>query len=126
MKGSAVRIRASASRRLRVPARDSSFPDGSGSKRGLGGGGPPRTLRASFFTALHCDFGCQGRVEIECRRRLDRRRAIRAALPEGLERSLAGPARLFQLRGADRTDEERRLDRGPANRATRLPPLEAR
>src|SRR4030088_261427 len=110
MKGSAVRIRASASRRLRVPARDSSFPEGGKPKQGSGGGGPARTRRASLFPAVCGRFGRQGQVEIERRRRLDGRRAIRAGLPERRERRLAGPAGLFQVRRADRTDEEGWLD----------------
>src|SRR4029450_13211050 len=39
-------------------------------------------------------------------RRLDRRLAVRAHLPECLERSLAVGARLLELRRADRADEE--------------------
>src|SRR5258707_20535 len=50
-------------------------------------------------------------------RRLDRRLAKRAHLPERLERRLARRAGLFQLRGADRADEEAHVDLAAAHRA---------
>src|SRR5205823_12457528 len=50
------------------------------------------------------------RRQLERRRRFDRRGAVRADLPERLERGLAGRAGLLQLRRADGTDEGRGLD----------------
>src|SRR5437764_14242978 len=47
----------------------------------------------------------------------DRRLAVRADLPERLERRLAGRARLLELRRADRADQEFRLDGRSADRA---------
>ncbi len=56
----------------------------------------------------------------------DRRLAVRAHLPERLERRLAARARLLQLRRADRADEELGLDRArgtPGSATRRLPEL---
>src|SRR2546430_15304322 len=65
-----------------------------------------------------------GRANLEGREldrdRLDRRLAVRADLPEGLERRLAVGAGLLQLRRADRTDEELRRDLRPADRAVQV------
>ena len=122
MKGSAVRIRASASEaQLRFYSLSTA-----GRNRLLGGCGAAGALRTSFFAAIRGCFSRQGGVQIEDSGRLDRRRAIRTDLPERLDWSLAGPARLFQVGGADRADEERRLDGRPADRALRLSPLQCR
>src|SRR5581483_9859211 len=50
-------------------------------------------------------------------RRVDRRLAVRAHLPERLERCPAVHARLPELRRADRTDEEARVDVRATDRA---------
>src|SRR5690349_17463364 len=52
--------------------------------------------------------------------RLDRRLAVWTHLPERLERRLAVHARLLQLRGADRADEELRADLGAADRTVEV------
>ena len=57
----------------------------------------------------------------------DRRLAVRADLPRGLERPVAHPARLAEFRRADRAHEEVGVDRATADRALLLtliePPL---
>src|SRR5579862_5342672 len=54
------------------------------------------------------------------RRRLDRRLAERAHLPERLERRLAARARLLQLRRADRAHEVARVDLRAAHGAVEV------
>src|SRR6266702_1728351 len=124
MMGSAVRIRASASAFRLV-----CFPNLSGrnrgQKQGLGGGGPARTPGASVSIAIRGRFGREREVEINRRRLSDGGRAVRAGLPERLERRLAGRAGLLELRRADRADEEGGLYCGPADRTMRLRPVEA-
>src|SRR3954451_12154898 len=56
---------------------------------------------------------------------LDRRLAVRAYLPERLERLLAVAARRPQPGGADRADQERLVDLGAADRAVHVPAGEA-
>src|SRR5581483_8979984 len=61
------------------------------------------------------------RVDEVGSRAMDHRRlAVRADLPQRLERRLAGHACLLQPRRADGADEERRLDGGAADRALAL------
>src|SRR4051794_11246380 len=56
---------------------------------------------------------------------LDRRLAVRAHLPERLERLLAVAARRPQAGGADRADQEGLVDLGPADRTVQVAAREA-
>src|SRR3954454_23317543 len=106
MKGSAVRIRASAF---------------------SGGGGPAGALRASLFIAVQGHLGAQGRVEIDGNRGVERGRAVGAGLPERLERRSAVAAGLLEPRRAYPADEAGPPDARPADGAEGASsPLEVR
>src|SRR4249920_2138456 len=64
--------------------------------------------------------GLPGVAEVDRGGRLDARLAIRADLPERLERLLAVHAGLLELGRADRADEVRRVDLGPADGAVEV------
>src|SRR4051794_26712686 len=123
MKGSAVRIRASAPWKGLL-----SGPFTSTGRRGPPAGGR-RGPAVAVAVAVEQGLRRQRRVEVgRLGTLLDPGGAVGARLPQPLERALAIPAGLLQLRRADRADEIRVLHVAPADRAVRLalrePPLE--
>ena len=99
----------------------------SAAARGCAGGGRSRgrlgreALCAPVReVAVDRDLGGQGRIEIDDVWR-ERRRAVRARLPERVERRVAGRAPLTKPRRADRAHEVVRLHFGQAHRAVRRP-----
>src|SRR4051794_39749421 len=93
-----------------------------------GGRAPTAWGRRALSIAVRVEqgLGPERRVEVGATRPLpDRGRAVRADLPQALERPVAGSARLFELRRADRADEVGVLDLAPADGAVRLDDREA-
>src|SRR3954453_14280685 len=127
MKGSAVRIRASAPWKGPLSG---SFLASAGGRAEAAGSPGLRSVAVRVEQGLGRELG----VEVGGSRPfldsvlLNRGRAVRADLPQALERPLAAPARVLELRRTDGADEIGVLHYAPADRAVRLdlrePPLE--
>src|SRR3954469_18034643 len=106
MKGSAVRIRASAP--SKGPLSGPFFASAGGRAPAAG---RRRPFAVSVAVCMEERFRCERRVEVGGRRALlDGGRAVGAGLPQPLEGALAATTGLLELRRADRADEVRVLD----------------